>query len=107
MATGQFGDPAALVATAAVLAARAETVASVARDIEQRFASIEFEGPAAERVRGELGERRQRADRLADELIELAGAMRQTAVWAEEQQRLAAQQAQLQQQQPGAGGWPQ
>jgi hypothetical protein len=68
-------DPVASREMAARLRAGAERVHDLARRLDHRLDALEFEGPAALRVRAEGVERKLRANQIADELRDVAASL--------------------------------
>ena len=66
-------------ALASELLLRAESVAGIAESLARRVQTMTFEGPAAERLREGMEQRRRRADRVATELQETAYTLRRSA----------------------------
>lgn len=65
-------DSAALQAEAARLRSIAEAISERSRRIEQRTATLDFQGPASDRLRAATADRTARATRVAGQLEELA-----------------------------------
>lgn len=80
-----LGDPEEMEALASELLLRAESVAGVAGSLSRQVRGMTFEGPAADRLRDEMEERRRRAERVAAELQETAHTLRRSASAVREQ----------------------
>jgi hypothetical protein len=65
-------DSAALQAQAARLRSAAEAITDRSRGLEQRTATLDFQGPAGDRLRAATADRTARATRVAGQLEELA-----------------------------------
>lgn len=78
-----FGDPDAMRSQAATLRVRAETVALLASGLDGRVQGIEYEGPAADRFRTAMADRRQRGEQAVAELQDMADYLLRLAAWAE------------------------
>jgi uncharacterized protein YukE len=65
-------DSAALQAEAARLRSIAETISERSRRLEQRIATLDFQGPAGDRLRVATADQTARATRVAGQLEELA-----------------------------------
>jgi hypothetical protein len=87
------GDPAGMRALAAALRTNAEGIAVVAAQTAAGVENLEFYGPAADRIDGEVRTGAGRAGRLADELMTTAGLLERSASDVEAAQ--AAQQREL------------
>ena len=80
-----LGDPVGMEVLASELLLRAESIAGVAASLSRQVRSMTFEGPAADRLRDEMEERRRRAERVATELQETAYTLRRSASAVREQ----------------------
>lgn len=74
-----LGDPVGMEALASELLLRAESIAGIADSLSRRVRAMTFEGPAADRLRDEMEERRRSAERVAAELQETAHMLRRSA----------------------------
>lgn len=82
-----LGDPDGMDALASELLLRAESIAGIGDSLARRVHAMTFEGPAAERLREEVQERRRRTARVAAELQETAHMLRRSASAVREQIR--------------------
>jgi uncharacterized protein YukE len=69
---GTAHDPAEIRRQAALLRSAAETIELLVQRLDHRVESMTFEGPAAVRFKAAMHDRRQRGNRVANELEELA-----------------------------------
>lgn len=74
-----LGDPAGMEALASELLLRAESVAGIVGSLERDMRALTFEGPAAERLRDGMLQKRRRAERAATDLQESAHMLRRRA----------------------------
>lgn len=74
-----LGDPAGMETLASELVLRAESIAGISESLRRGVSAMTFEGPAADRLREDMEERRRRADRVATELQETAHTLRRSA----------------------------
>jgi hypothetical protein len=81
------GDPAGMRALASSLRTNAEGIAVVAAQAAATVDGLEFFGPAADRLDGEIRTSSRNAGDLADQLLATAGLLDRSAADVEAQQR--------------------
>lgn len=80
-----LGDPAGMEALASELLLRAESIATVVGSLEKEARALAFEGPAAVHLRGEMAQKRRRAERAASQLQQSAHLLRRSAAGVREE----------------------
>jgi hypothetical protein len=75
MSDSPVSDPAATREVAVRLRADAERLHDRTRRLDQRLDALEFQGPAALRMRAAAVERKLRADQIAEELRDVSVAL--------------------------------
>jgi hypothetical protein len=87
------GDPAGMRALAAALRTDAESAGELGAGLKARFESIEFYGPAADRIEGRTGMLGRACVDVASGLVEVAGLLDTWAARVEAEQAAAARTA--------------
>jgi hypothetical protein len=81
------GDPAGMRALAGALRGDAATMAIVASQVDSRMKETQFVGPAADRLRGTIGDYETRCVRLGQQLVDVAALLERAATDVEAAQR--------------------
>lgn len=81
----RLGDPSGMEALASELQLRAQSIAGVLESLDRQVEAMTFLGPAGDRLRAEMQERRKEAERVATDLLGAAHALRRGAVSVREQ----------------------
>lgn len=81
------GDPAGMRALAAALRSDASLVGLVAAEAGSTVGGLEFFGPAADRIDGQVASSAKQASGFADRLLATAGLLERAATEVEAQQR--------------------
>jgi hypothetical protein len=87
-----IGDPEAMRVLARSFSTSAEEIAVRAQELERRFERMAFEGPAADRLRERMLQRRRRAEHAGRELLEAANLLARMAGQVEDEIALAERQ---------------
>jgi hypothetical protein len=81
------GDPAGMRALAAALRADASSLSEAAAAVRGRIDSLEFYGPAADRIQNRIGRSCQSCTNVGDRLLLVAAALERGATEVEAEQR--------------------